>query len=69
MATAPVSAGWTRMGSADVFDLGGQGRRAGDAEQIVQALLLTEVHQLGPAIVTVPADRQAGWASGCGCGR
>ena len=43
-----------------MFDLGGQGLGAGDAEQIVQAVLLAEVHQLGPAVVAIAADGQAG---------
>ena len=47
-------------GIGDVFDLGCQGLRAGDAEQIVEAVLVAEVHEFGPAVVTVAPDGQTG---------
>ena len=47
-------------GIGDVFDLGGQCRRAGDAEQRVEAVLIAEVHEFRSAVVTVAPDGQAG---------
>ena len=47
-------------GIDDVLDLGGQGGRAGDAEQIVEAVFFTKVHEFGWAIVTVAPDGQMG---------
>ena len=44
----------------DVLELVGQRLGAGEAEDIVDAVRLAEVHDLGPAIVAVAADGDLG---------
>ena len=44
----------------DCLDLGSERLRAGEAEDVIDAVRLAPVHDLGPAIVAVAADGDAG---------